>query len=412
MDKNERLALVQDLLNETNQKIKSNSNNYIAFLHTAGNNFKYTASEQKLIYAQKPDATAVAMSMVWFKRFRRAVNQGTKAIWLLSYRGANPSPYYVFDISDTHSLYREGFALWQAQNPEYIDELQNKLKEHYDVDGVSFTDTVFNSIHSLIEDESDSSQNFSTSDRQLVEESVKVMVSARCEIDYESDYIHSFNISELTTEKMNDIIMASSYYSSTILTQIEQIVHESIRNILTERSKSNGRNNVYGQDGSTSPEHSNPRTPEDREVRNDATSLPNGTEARNVYDNVGEQHPESTSGADRPTGEGTVGEPDRDHAEESGRDRGAESSESNVVGSEDEQHSQLSGGNRPERADIQLNNPEDDKAEVASSALSVLETELLLGSGIEDGKYRIYDTFKYKDLSIEEKASFLKDEFG
>lgn len=412
MDKNERLTLVQDLLNETNQKIKSNSNNYIGFLHTAGNNFKYTASEQKLIYAQKPDATAVAMSMVWFKRFRRAVNQGTKAIWLLSYRGANPSPYYVFDISDTHSLYREGFALWQAQNPEYIDELQNKLKEHYDVDGVSFTDTVFNSIHSLIEDESDSSQNFSTSDRQLVEESVKVMVSARCEIDYESDYIHSFNISELTTEKMNDIIMASSYYSSTILTQIEQIVHESIRNILTERSKSNGRNNVYGQDGSTSPEHSNPRTPEDREVRNDATSLPNGTEARNVYDNVGEQHPESTSGADRQTGEGTVGKSDRDHAEESGRDRGAESSESNVVGSEDEQHSQLSGGNRPERADIQLNNPEDDKAEVASSALSVLETELLLGSGIEDGKYRIYDTFKYKDLSIEEKASFLKDEFG
>ena len=44
--------------------------------------------------------------------------------------------------------------------------------------------------------------------------------------------------------------------------------------------------------------------------------------------------------------------------------------------------------------------------------MSVLETELLLGSGIEDGKYRIYDTFKYKDLSIEEKASFLKDEFG
>ena len=71
-----KYQLVNELANETLKDITKNPENWIKFLETASNNYKYAFNEQVLIYAQKPYATACADIEIWNKVFKRWVNKG------------------------------------------------------------------------------------------------------------------------------------------------------------------------------------------------------------------------------------------------------------------------------------------------------------------------------------------------
>ena len=73
-----KYQLVNEMGNETLKDITSSSENWIKFLDTASNNYKYSFNEQVLIYAQKPNATACADIETWNKRLKRWVNKGSK----------------------------------------------------------------------------------------------------------------------------------------------------------------------------------------------------------------------------------------------------------------------------------------------------------------------------------------------
>ena len=93
-----KYQLVNEMANETIKYISQSSENWIEFLNTASNNYKYSFSEQVLIYAQKANATACADIETWNKRLKRWVNKGAKGIALLDEDDAHGKRLkYVFD---------------------------------------------------------------------------------------------------------------------------------------------------------------------------------------------------------------------------------------------------------------------------------------------------------------------------
>ena len=96
-----KLQIIKEMAAREALSITSNTERFIAFLHTAANNYKYDFQEQLLIHAQKPDATACAEIDTWNK-LGRWVNKGTRGIALLIDRDVPYKLRYVFDLSDTN----------------------------------------------------------------------------------------------------------------------------------------------------------------------------------------------------------------------------------------------------------------------------------------------------------------------
>ena len=102
-----------------------------AFLRTACRNYKLTFDEQVLVYAQRPDATAVLEIERWNRRFGRWVNRGSKGIAVFD--EGNQRLKHYFDIADTHgSANSRPVPLWQMDERfegEVIESLQNNFGE-------------------------------------------------------------------------------------------------------------------------------------------------------------------------------------------------------------------------------------------------------------------------------------------
>ena len=92
-------ALYRKILKELSEQPQS----WKAFLDCAGYNFKLRFDEQVLLYAQRPDATAVLTIEQWNKGFHRWVNRGAKGIAVFDEAADTVQKIrYYFDISDTH----------------------------------------------------------------------------------------------------------------------------------------------------------------------------------------------------------------------------------------------------------------------------------------------------------------------
>ena len=110
-----KLQIIKEMAAQEALSITSNTERYMAFLHTAANNYKYDFQEQILIHAQKPTATACAEIEVWNK-LGRWVNKGTKGIALLIDKDVPYKLRYVFDLSDTNSRAGREIRLWQMED--------------------------------------------------------------------------------------------------------------------------------------------------------------------------------------------------------------------------------------------------------------------------------------------------------
>lgn len=90
-----------DLRMSTKQELTSSSENWLKFLRTASNTYKYNFSDQLLIFAQFPNAKAVAVFDVWSKTFGRKIREGEKGIGLIDDQREYPRIKYVFDVSQS-----------------------------------------------------------------------------------------------------------------------------------------------------------------------------------------------------------------------------------------------------------------------------------------------------------------------
>ncbi len=116
--------LISELYNRTCKTVVGNPENWQSFLQSACYNFRLRFDEQLLIYAQRPDATAVLEIERWNGQFGRWVNKGARGIAVFEDADRNRQRLlHYFDISDTHeSRYSRPVPIWRMK-PEYTDDV-------------------------------------------------------------------------------------------------------------------------------------------------------------------------------------------------------------------------------------------------------------------------------------------------
>ena len=384
--------------------------NWINYLKTASNHYKYSFRDSLLIYAQKPEAAAVASFDLWNNVMHRYINKGAKGIALIDRKSNKPELHYVFDISDTHG--EQIPYIWRIKE-EYIDRINQELKDSFEVEGDlgNFDSIIGIAVASILEDnlpeliselkyskensflEEFDDQNLEVVLKNTLYESVIATVFLRCgyEIDiednlsYEFSQLYNFN----TPDTMILLGTAVSDISETILREIEISVktiekeqrnQERIINYGSELQR-NERPDVPGHEN----QGADRRTTD--EIRNNAEES-SGTElSGEIQPNDTRREPVYSLQGDRNTDEN----PD----EFTGR--------SNEEDNRTEPLADKDSGDR-ERTDSG-----DDTHEITDQ--DDIDVVLLDGSGYSEGKQRIIDYF-FEHSSNSERAAFLKDEYG
>lgn len=123
---------------QTCQRITSSSFEWQSFLTTACRNYKLRFDEQVLLYAQKPDATAVLEIEKWNDLFGRIVHKGTTGIAVFEDEfSENQRLIHYFDISDTYEWRRpRPVPIWEMKK-EYEKDIARELSEMYSITDAS-----------------------------------------------------------------------------------------------------------------------------------------------------------------------------------------------------------------------------------------------------------------------------------
>lgn len=459
-----KYQIISELASQTARDITSKAERYTDFLVTAANNYKYSFKEQLLIHAQKPDATACAEIETW-NRLGRWVNKGTRGIALLVDRDTPYKLRHVFDYSDTNSRAGRVVTLWQMR-PQYEEPVKESLQDSFgEVElTADFPHFIMEIAKNAVEDNfSDYLSNLqSVKGDSFLEElddlnlEVWLKDTLRSSVAYmalvragyqpslyftRDDFSHIYDFN--TIPVISILGAATSDISEMVIREIAETVkglekeekqsnrtfardrsseyHES-RNNKTERSYEDGTD-LYDAGRLPDPRPDRSGEPEDWEVWNAASDLPPRASGRNLYrDAVGRNAEQPLGGSGR-SGQSDDGQADRADEDAQRRDRADEGRRPDEVGSADELDPELGGGSGPERSDLRVSLPSEEEqqeliaeaeAETTSAfAISQEDIDAVLtrGSGIHDGKYRIYEQY-LKQETHEANVAFLKDEYG
>lgn len=459
-----KYQIISELASQTARDITSKAERYTDFLVTAANNYKYSFKEQLLIHAQKPDVTACAEIETW-NRLGRWVNKGTRGIALLVDRDTPYKLRHVFDYSDTNSRAGRVVTLWQMR-PQYEEPVKESLQDSFgEVElTADFPHFIMEIAKTAVEDNfSDYLSNLqSVKGDSFLEElddlnlEVWLKDTLRSSVAYmalvragyqpslyftRDDFSHIYDFN--TIPVISILGAATSDISEMVIREIAETVkglekeekqsnrtfardrsseyHES-RNNKTERSYEDGTD-LYDAGRLPDPRPDRSGEPEDWEVWNAASDLPPRASGRNLYrDAVGRNAEQPLGGSGR-SGQSDDGQADRADEDAQRRDRADEGRRPDEVGSADELDPELGGGSGPERSDLRVSLPSEEEqqeliaeaeAETTSAfAISQEDIDAVLtrGSGIHDGKYRIYEQY-LKQETHEANVAFLKDEYG
>lgn len=127
-----KYEIITELYRRCIHRFSGNPAEWAAFLRSACQNYKLTFDEQVLVYAQRPDATAVLEIEKWNRRFGRWVNRGATGIAVFDreHPGKQRLKYY-FDISDTHeSDMACPVPVWKIK-PKYEADIAETLENHF-----------------------------------------------------------------------------------------------------------------------------------------------------------------------------------------------------------------------------------------------------------------------------------------
>lgn len=404
-----KIELITDLYTEAVKEVSETPENWMAFLRSSCRNYRLPFDEQLLIHKQRPDATAVLSMGGWNKKFGRWVKRGSKGIAVFDKRAGAMRVKYYFDISDTEegrdlSLLRP-IPLWEVER-RHREEVKETLANSFGIQWSkkkNFEEVILESTSNAASDHledylTDIMANCEGSSldgmddlsvrvmvRTLLANSAAYTVMLRCGADVDSyiapfDFRHILNINTFTL--VNLFGSASSDISGLVLAEVGDTVRKAWLREQQEKRTFAGRqdkqynekeksqmestergtlyedeNNRIQQAGGLSP--SGPdragrtgNTP--WEIRLPPTEISGGGALRNLHQpaDAGETEPTPERNAGR--GTGNDGAPDGGHEEGAGRDGGTEREEPDGVAGDGEQHPAVGGGDRPERADIQL----------------------------------------------------------
>ena len=126
-----KYQLITELYRRTGVAVAKNPQAWQGFLSSACRNYKCRFDEQLLIYAQRPDAVAVAKLETWNRQFKRWVNKDSKGIAVFDPKGRRNTLKYYFDVSDTHEGYygSRPVPIWQMDAlPARVPASQRPLR--------------------------------------------------------------------------------------------------------------------------------------------------------------------------------------------------------------------------------------------------------------------------------------------
>ena len=473
-----KYQLITELYRRTGVSVAKNPQAWQGFLSSACRNYKCRFDEQLLIYAQRPDAVAVAKLETWNRQFKRWVNKDSKGIAVFDPKGRRNTLKYYFDVSDTHEGYygSRPVPIWQMDE-RYEQAVMERLSDRFgDVESTDFASALMETAKNAVEDnlqdyfsqlkdctkdsflEELDDFNIEVIYRRLAANSVAFMLISRCGLDTNEffdreDFADIVNFN--TPATINAIGVATSDIAEMALREISQ----SIRNVQIaekdqnrtfaqrtqaqydkgrqqpERSEYNERNHLQ-QTGGLS--YSRPNITDRArasawQVRFDAQGLSGKAQASDLSQPADIGQAERASARGRADSTPEVGTSDEAALSRAGRNRGTERESTDAVGRTDEQHPQPSGGSDTDRTDLQVSvakedevrvnlptvdeqiemiaKAEDEKASAFAISKEDIDSVLQKGSGVVDGKYRIYRQFQ-KGEDRQKNIEFLKNEYG
>ena len=360
------------LAQDTARQITSNYRSWTAYLSTASRLDKYQYSDQLLIHAQRPDATACAEYDLWNSTMHRYVRRGSKGIALLHNNAGQLSLRYVFDVSDTGTR-RTSLDpfLWQI-NERNETAIAAMLEQEYDVSAVhglhfqlaeiaqrqasaywqDHQQDVFRIVDGSFLEEYDEI-NVRESFRRATSISVCYTLQARCGLDVDSQFEHEdfLNVFDWNTPDAVAVLgTAVSQISGQVLRQIETIAKR------VERSVENDRDAVHdeGRLPVSEPDRAESAQPAPEQVRTDEGEVPGGAEADPVPDDAAERDADQPSAGDQRDGEPSPGADDAGDGKSSERDGGTEGQRPDGLDAADEQPESTGRGDPADGADLQL----------------------------------------------------------
>ena len=371
-----KLQDIRDLAQEHAVSVSGSPRDWMDYMNTASRLYRYSFSDQLLIHAQHPEATACASLELWNEKMFRWVNRGARGIALLDETGQHTRLRYVFDISDTHMVAggRSPY-LWQMQEHQR-EEILTHLAEVYaleEKDTATLQDALMAVAREMVSDNleeyldgleyavegtylEDLDEVTIRSDfRQLATDSVYYLLSRRCGLDpmellEEEDFMHITDYNRLSV--LTFLGNAASQLSESILIDIGKTVHKiSLEEARKEVENSNERNynnfitlmrKTKNRDAETKKEEnieneggtdygtdisSQGRLPvsesdrrggrsDDREIRDASEEIPEGTQEQPLSEPVPDRKAEQPSGRNREGSTGEDGQPDGEIAEE------------------------------------------------------------------------------------------------
>lgn len=449
-----KLQDIRNLVQEHAVSVSSSPGDWMDYMDTASRLYRYSFSDQLLIHAQRPDATACASLELWNEKMLRWVNRGARGIALFDETWQNTKLRYVFDISDTHMVAggRSPY-LWKMQEHQR-EEILTHLAEVYaleEKDAATLQDALMAVAREMVNDNleeyldgleyavegtylEDLDEVTIRSDfRQLATDSVYYLLSRRCGLDpmellEEEDFMHITDYNRLSV--LTFLGNAASQLSESILIDIGKTVHKiSLEEARKEVEKSNERNynnfttlirEIKNQDAETKKEEnieneggndygtdisSQGRLPvsesdrrrgrsDDREIWDATEDISERTQEQPLSEPVPDREAEQPSGTDRESSTGENGQPDGEiTGEESGTGQGSRSD------GMDSTHERTDGNSGREHLDgIGIQLVEDTREDGLSKAEEEIASALSLPE---------YPTANEQRRQIEERAAAL-----
>ena len=401
----DKIQNITELYESTAKAVTATSASWRAFLTFACRNYRLPFDEQLLIYAQRPDATAVLELERWNQRFGRWVNRGAKGIAVFDQERPHRLRYY-FDVADTHETrMSRPVPLWTVREEyalDIIETLENSFGEleHREDLGDALLSAARNAVEDNMGDylgeleqltqgsllEELDGDNLALQFRTVLGNSVAAMLLARCGIDPVS-YLEDEDFQEIgsfnTPETRNALGVATRDIARMCLDEIARTVLPLERQIQKDnRTFANSPTRLYAEakESENSPERSQHYGSDlhhagellaaqstaapggadaPGQIRPDAETLFAGASENHLHQPADQRQAEQPSGgdpADRPAPDGADRGAD---GQGSGRDGGTEGQRPDEMGADDEQSAERGGGNGAGGANLQLNTPQD-----------------------------------------------------
>ena len=452
-----------ELYRETQRKVTAPSE-WQAFLAAACRNYRLTFDEQLLVYAQRPDATAVLEIERWNRQFGRWVNRGANGIAVFDgEHTGKPRLKYYFDISDTHEArFPRPVPIWTVREeyaPDIIETLENSFGEleHKEDLGAALLSAAKNAVEDNMPDylselksltegsflEELDGLNLEVEYRGAVQNSIGYMLLVRCGLD-PSEYFEDEDFRDVTDfntpQTLNALGVATGDISQMCLSAISRTVLALQRQPQKEnRTFEPQQKNQYAvtEQENTQPERSfeydrdhihetgrlQPAEPSAApggagspwEIRIASEAVSQGAPQDHLHEPVDQREtlqPPGGDPAERPAPDGADRGAD---GQGSGRDGGTESQRPDEMGGADEQHPERGGGNGAGGADLQLKDEPEESAGGDELPALLDEKQIMAVIANKD------DDLKYKKQQIElffsvhpdeqERAEYLKSAY-